>query len=156
MNIFELFGTIAINNRDANEALKDTAQKAEKTGKQIQEAFKKVGSATVKAGKAVIGTATAVAATFTATVESTREYRTAMAQLDTAFTTSGHTAETAKKTYKGLQSVMGDTNAAVEAATALALMCEEEEDLAKWVDICTGAWAVHQGKLPIEGLAEAA
>lgn len=156
MNIFELFGTIAIKNKDANEALKDTAQKAERTGKQIQEAFKKVGSATVKVGKTVGTAVTAVATAWGATIEKTREYRTAMAQLDTAFTTSGHTAETATNTYKGLQAVMGDTNAAVEAASALALMCEEEEDLAKWVDICTGAWAVHQGKLPIEGLAEAA
>lgn len=156
MNVFELAGTIAIKNKDANEALKDTAQKAERTGKQIQEAFKKVGSATVKAGKWAIGTATAISAAFTATVESTRDYRTAMAQLETTFTKQGYSAETATKTYKALQAVLGDTDQTVEAVTALAQMCENEEDLAKWTDICTGVFAEYQGKLPIEGLAEAA
>lgn len=156
MKVFELAGTIAINNMEANSALKDTASKAERTGKQIQEAFKKVGSATVKAGKWVVGTATAVAAAFTATVESTRDYRTAMAKLDTAFTTNGHSAETATKTYKALQAVLGETDQAVEAANHLAVMCKNEEELTKWTDICTGVFAQFGDSLPIEGLTESA
>ena len=152
MNVFELCGTIAINNKGANEALKDTSQKAERTGKQIQEAFKKVGSAVMKAGKWAIGTATAI----TAVVETTRDYRTAMAKLDTAFTTNGHSAETAIKTYKALQAVLGDTDQAVEAANHLAVMCDTEEELANWTDICTGVYAQFGDSLPIEGLTESA
>lgn len=102
MNVFELFGTIAIKNRDANNALNDTAQKAERTSKRIKESFQKIGSVTMKIGKGVMGAATAIGAAFTATVEGTREYRTAMGKLDTAFTTNGHSAETAMKTYKAL------------------------------------------------------
>lgn len=156
MNVFELFGTIAINNKGANDALKDTTQKAERTGKQIQEAFKKVGSATMKYGKWVVGTATAMATAFTATVEKTRDYRTAMAKLDTAFTTNGHSAETATKTYKALQAVLGETDQAVEAANHLAVMCDTEEELANWTDICTGVYAQFGDSLPIEGLTESA
>lgn len=156
MNVFELFGTIAINNKDANSALKDTAQQADRTGKQIQEAFKKVGSATLKVGKAVVGGAVAVASAWAATIETTRDYRTAMAKLDTAYLSNGHSAETAMKTYKALQAVLGDTDQAVEAANHLAVMCDSEEDLAKWTDICMGVYATFGDSLPIEGLTEAA
>lgn len=156
MNIFELAGTIAINNRDANNALKDTSQKAERAGKQIQEAFKKMGSATLKVGKVVVGTATAVGTAWAATVESTRDYRTAMAKLDTAFTTNGHSAKTATATYKALQSVLGETDKTVEAANHLAVMCENEEQLSKWTDICVGVFSQFGDSLPIEGLTEAA
>lgn len=156
MNVFELFGTIAINTRDANKALKDTATKAERTGKQIQDAFRKIGTVSMKIGKTITAGATAIGTAWMATVESTRDYRTAMAQLDTAFVTNGHSAETAKNTYKALQAVLGNTDQAVEAATSLAQMVKNEEDLSKWTEICTGVFAEYQGKLPIEGLTEAA
>ncbi len=156
MNIFELFGTIAIKNRDANNALNETAQKAERTGKRIQEAFKKVGATTLKIGKGLAAGATAVGTAFAATVEKTRDYRTAMGKLETAYVTNGHSAETALKTYRALQSVLGDTDQAVEAANHLAVLCKNEEDLAKWTDICTGVYATFGDSLPIEGLTESA
>lgn len=156
MNVFELFGTIAIKNRDANNALNDTAQKAERTSNRIQESFKKIGSATMKVGKVVMGAATAIGTAFTATVESTRDYRTAMGKLDTAFVTNGHSAETAMKTYQALQAVLGETDQAVEAANHLAVMCDNEKDLATWTDICTGVYATFGDSLPIEGLTESA
>ena len=154
--VFELFGTIAINNRDANASLKDTATKAEKTGKQIQEAFKKIGSTSIKIGKAVIGGATAIGTAFVATVESTRDYRAEMAKLDAAYKANGHSAETAYNTYKALQAVLGETDQAVEAANHLAKMCKNEEDLARWTDVCTGVYATFGDSLPIEGLTESA
>lgn len=156
MNVFELFGTIAIKNRDANAALTDTAKKAEKTGNRIQAAFKNIGAASIKIAKPIVAGATAIATAFTATVETTRDYRTAMAKLDTAFLANGHSAETAKETYKALQKVLGETDQAVEAANHLAVMCDSQEDLAKWTDICTGVFATFGDSLPIEGLTEAA
>mgnify|MGYP003300589112 CR=1 FL=1 len=156
MNVFELFGTIAINNRGANEALNDTAQKAERTGSRIQKAFKNIGSASLKIGKTVVGGATAIATAFAATVETTRDYRTAMAKLDTAFVTNGHSSRAALETYKALQGVLGETDQAVEAANHLAVMCENEKDLARWTDICTGVYATFGDSLPIEGLTESA
>lgn len=155
-SVFELFGSIAIKNRDANEALKDTATKAERTGKQIQEAFKKIGSVSMKIGKGVMAAATAIGASFTATVEGTREYRTAMAKLDAAFIANGHSAETAYNTYKDLQRVLGDTDQATEAANHLAVLCDSEQELDKWTKICQGVYATFGDSLPIEGLTEAA
>lgn len=156
MNVFELFGTIAIKNRDANAALTDTAKKAEKTGNRIQAAFKNIGAAFIKIAKPIVAGATAIATAFTATVETTRDYRTAMAKLDTAFLANGHSAETAKETYKALQKVLGETGQAVEAANHLAVMCDSQEDLSKWTEICTGVFATFGDSLPIEGLTEAA
>ena len=136
MNVFELFGTIAIKNRDANAAIQDTTNKAERAGTKIQAAFKKIGEASIKIAKPIIAGATAIGTAYAAAIETTRDYRTAMAQLETTFITNGHSADTAKKTYQDLQAILGDTDKAVEAATALALMTDNEEDLAKWTDIC--------------------
>lgn len=156
MNVFELFGTIAIKNRDANAAIQDTTQRAERASSKISAAFKKIGETSIKIAKPIIAGATAAATAIAATVEKTRDYRTAMAQLDTAFVTNGFTAKTAYDTYKKFFALLGDTDQSVEAVTALALMCKKEEDLAKWTEICTGVFSVMQGKLPIEGLTEAA
>lgn len=156
MNVFELFGTIAINNRDANSALSDTATKAERTGSRIQAAFKNIGGAALKIGK-VVGTGVmAMGTAIVAGVESSRDYRGEMAKLTTAFVTNGFSAEAAKNTYKRLQAVLGETDQAVEAAGHLAVMVKSEEDLAKWTDICTGVYATFGASLPIEGLTESA
>lgn len=156
MNVFELFGTIAIKNRDANAAISDTTQKAERAGNKIQAAFKKIGDTSMKIAKPIIAGATAAATAITATVEKTREYRTSMAQLEAAFVTNNHSAETAYKTYKALYAVLGETDTAVEAANLLSLMCKNEEDLIKWTDILTGVYAKLPDSLPIESLAESA
>lgn len=156
MNVFELFGTIAIKNRDANAAISDTTQRAERAGKRIQAAFKSIGEASIKIAKPIIAGATAAATAIAATVEKTRDYRTAMAKLDTAFVTNGHSAETAYNTYKALQAVLGETDTAVEAANHLAVLCGSQEDLTKWTDICTGVFATFGDSLPIEGLTESA
>lgn len=45
MELFKLFGTIAIQNADANDAIDDTTDKAEQSESKISSAFKKVGAA---------------------------------------------------------------------------------------------------------------
>lgn len=52
MKIFELLGTIAINNSDANKAIDTTVGRAENSGSKITSVFKKIGTAVV-AGLAV-------------------------------------------------------------------------------------------------------
>ena len=47
MELFKLFGTIAIKNTDANEAIDDTTDKAEQSENKISSAFKKIGAAVV-------------------------------------------------------------------------------------------------------------
>lgn len=142
---------------------KDAAEDIEKTEKEAEEADQAVSDmgdtlATVaKTGFAALAAAaTAAIGAIFATAEATREYRTAMGKLDTAFVDAGHNSETATKTYKELQSVLGDTDQAVEAANFLAKLCDTEEELAAWTEIATGAYAVFGDSMPVEGLAEAA
>ncbi len=88
--------------------------------------------------------------------EATREYRTDMGKLGTAFETAGHSAEAATQTYKELQSILGDSGQAVEAAGHLAQLTDNEKDLATWTNIATGVYATFGASLPIENITEAA
>ena len=88
--------------------------------------------------------------------EGTKEYRTAMGGLETAFTTNGLSAEQAKQSYQSLYGVLGDTGKASEAARFLGLMADSEKELAEWTNAATGIYAVFGDTLPIEGLTEAA
>ena len=51
MNIFELFGTIAVNNSDANKAINDTGKKGADLATKMGKAFDKVGKFAVNCGK---------------------------------------------------------------------------------------------------------
>lgn len=156
MDIFRLLGTIAINNEQANRALHDTAQEAGKTSGSMSSAFEKIGRASLTIGKAVLTAGAAVGTAWIAAIEGTREYRTEMGKLDTAFVTNGHSSAAATKTYRALQAVLGDTDVSVEAANHLAVMTDNEKDLQTWTNICTGVFATFGDSLPIEGLTEAA
>lgn len=92
-----------------------------------------------KGGLAVaVAGATALIGALVATTESTQEYRTEMGKLKTAYEAAGHSTETATRTYKELQSVIGETDQAVEAAQQIALLAESEEDAAKWASYAAG------------------
>lgn len=156
MELFKLLGTIAIKNDQAKKALNETSKEAEKTKSNISTAFEKIGKASLTIGKAVLTAGATVGTAWIAAIEGTREYRTEMGKLDTAFVTNGHSSEAATKTYQALQSVLGDTDVSVEAANHLAVMTDNEKDLQTWTDICTGVFATFGDSLPIEGLTEAA
>ena len=140
---------------DAAKSLDDYADSAEKAEK-ASGGLSKVGQA-VGAGLKAVGAAVAAAGgALVAAAESSRDYRREMGKLDTAFTTAGHSSEAATNTYKALQGVLGETDQAVEAANHLAKLTDNEQDLQKWTDICTGVYATFGASLPIEGLTEAA
>lgn len=156
MDIFRILGTIAIDNEAANRAIDDMAQRAESGGKKTDSAFKKIGESAVKIGKTVFTAGAALGVAWVAAIEGSREYRTEIGQLDTAFTTNGHSAETAKKTYSDLNAVLGDSGQATEAAQHLAMLTDNEKDLQTWTDICTGVYAKFGESIPIESLTESA
>ena len=156
LELFRLLGTIAIKNKDANDALKDTAKEGEKAEKNLSKSFVKIGKSALKIGTALGAAALAAGAALKAIADDTREYRTEMGKLDAAFETAGHSAEAASATYKALNSVLGDSGQAVEASSHLAKLVKDEKDLATWTDICTGVYAAFGASLPIEGLTEAA
>ena len=155
MELFKLIGTIIINNQEANEALAETADNAANTGKETESTFGKISQAAGGIVKAVVGAGVALGGAWLAAIEGSREYRTEMGKLESAFQTAGHSSEVAKKTYSDLNAVLGDTGQAVEASQHLAVLAKNEKDLSTWTDICTGVYATFGESLPIEGLTEA-
>lgn len=115
-----------------------------------------MGNIASKVGAGILGAGVAMGGAFVAAVEGTREYRTQMGLLESAFETAGHTSEEAKNTYSDLNAVMGDTEAAVEASQHIALLADNEKEMNQWTDICTGVFATFGASLPVEGLTEAA
>ena len=156
MEIFKLLGTIAINNDAANKALDDTKQKASETGQETESAFSKIGGAALNIGRVMLTAGAAPGTAWIAAIEGTREYRTHLGMLDTAFHNSGLSSSAARQAYSDLHAVLGDGGQATEAAQHLALLADNEKELKTWTDICTGVYATFGEALPVEGLTEAA
>lgn len=156
MELFRLLGTIAIDNDQANRALEETGQRAQESSQETESAFAKIGAVAGKIATGIGIASVALGGAWLAAIEGSREYRTEMGKLDTAFVVSGHSSEAAKKTYSDLNAVLGDSGQATEAAQHLAKLTDNEKDLQTWTDICTGVYATFGESLPIEGLTEAA
>lgn len=137
-------------------AAKETAEAVENLGNQTEDTSETMAGALATGLTGAAAGITAIATAATAAAESTREYRADMGKLEVAYTTAGHSQEAAKKTYEELQKVLGDSGQAVEAASHLAQLAKNEEDLAKWTEIATGVYASFGDSLPIENLTEAA
>lgn len=152
LEVFKLFGSIFINTDEADTSISKTEKKASSFKESLGKGIATAG----KWGAAVVGGATAAAGALGTVAESTREYRTEMGKLDTAYSTSGYSTEAATKTYKNLYAVLGDSGQSVEAANHLAKLCDTENELQSWTDICTGVFATFGDSLPVEGLTEAA
>lgn len=156
MELFKLFGSIAIDNSQANKALDDTAKKAGSSSTEVSDAVNKIGSVAGGIARGIGVAGAAIGGAWIAAIEGSREYRNEMGLLDSAFLASGHSSETAQQTYSDLNAVLGDTQQAVEASQHLAKLTDNEKDLQTWTNICTGVYATFGQSLPIEGLTEAA
>lgn len=136
----------------SNEDVGDSAKEAGKDSKNFAENLKSLFTC-VKVTAAGIG---ALIAQIVNCAEASEEYRREMGKLDTAFTTANHSSEAAKTTYKELQSILGETDQAVEAANHLALLGDNEKDLSKMTNALIGVYGTFGASLPLEALTEAA
>ena len=154
MELFRLFGEIAIDNTEAKNALDETSTRANETANETESAFGKIGSVAKNIAVGIGTAGLALGGAFIGAIEGTREYRTEMGLLESAFLTAGHSSEEAKRTYSELNAVLGDSGQAVEASQHLALIADNEEELAGLTNILTGVYATFGESLPLEGLAE--
>ena len=142
--------------QDVADVLADVEKEAKEAGDGFT-VFK--GAVATFAGNAMtslVGSVRDGISSFMTLGDETREYRTELGKLETAFTTAGFTTEAATNTYKELYSVLGDEGQSVEAANMLAKLVDTEEELAEWTNIATGVYGTFGASLPIESLAEAA
>lgn len=124
--------------RSVTEVLEDMGGEAKETGDGFT-TFK--GAIASFAGNMLSGFVSAIGEGISAIVglaDETREYRTELGKLETAFTTAGFSGENATDTYKSLFGVIGEADQSVEAAQQIALLADAEEDLAKWADLAGG------------------
>lgn len=140
MELFKLFATLAIRNKEANDALDETSDKAEGAKGKFANAFEKMGTAAVKFGKVVatgvIAGAGAVAAITKQAVEAYADYEQLVGGVETlfgksadivmnyannAYKTAGMSANEYMETVTGfsaslLQSLDNDTEKAAQKA----------------------------------------
>ena len=138
------------------DALKGLDKETEAAEESTEGLGKKMGSLAKGGAKVLAAGVTAVTGALVASAEASREYRTEMGKLEAAYRSADHSAETATKTYKTLQSVIGETDQSVEAAQQIALLAESEEDAAKWADLAAGVFGKFGDALQPETFFEAA
>ena len=131
------------------------ANKFTQAGRSIQSVGNKLTEAGQK-GMKFTGIVAGAAAGLAAATEANREYREDINRLEAAFTTAGKTVEDANQAYHDFYVILGEEDRSVEAVNHLAKLCNSQEELAKWSDICAGVSATFGDSLPIEGLTEAA
>lgn len=142
--------------RQSLEEVSNAEREASRSGRSVAEVLDDVGDSagdagdgftTFKgaiasfAGNMLTGFVNAIGEGISAIVnlaDETREYRTELGKLETAFSTAGFSGDNATDTYKELFSVIGETDQAVEASQQIALLASAEEDLAKWADLAGG------------------
>jgi len=141
----------------------ETKEELEELNKSLEDqkqAAKDLGGGIMRgAAVGVAGFAAACAGalgTLSSIVEETKELRTQMGQLETAFTHNGHSVEASKKTFDDLYAVLGDSQAATEASMHLSQFAKNEKELEEMTNSLTGAYARFGGSLPLENIAEGA
>ncbi len=140
----------------AAQGLDDLGDSAEDAGKGFNTADIAIGTFISNGVTALVSKVGEAIGQIAALADETREYREDMAKLETAFTTAGHSTETANEAYSSFYRILGESDRSVEAVNHLAELTKNEQEIAQWGTIAAGVTAKFGDSLPIEGLTEAA
>lgn len=162
MKLFELLGSIVINNGEANEEIDDTTKKAEDSSSKIGKAFSTMGKGIIGgakiAGKAILGIGAAAATgvtTFLATAESTREYREELSKLTNMAKQVGTSSDYIKDKWMSMSAVLGDEGAVTEGLNnIMAAGFTTQESIDGITEVLEGAALKWKDTLKFEGLAD--
>lgn len=142
--------------REAADQFQEMADSAAEGVDRMNTGFGNLASGVGTVVGAVTGAFAAVGGALLYASESTQEYRTNMAKLETAFVEAGSTAATASQMYTSFFGFLGDEGQATEAAAHLAQLTNDQKALSEWTTIAAGVYATFGDSLPIENLTEAA
>lgn len=143
----------------AQKAIKEVSGELNGLSKSAKSSSGKVGAAMkgiAKGAAIAVAAIAAVGAAIVALGKKSLEFTREHAKLVASFQAVGASAQHAESTYKGLYRFLGDSGKATEAASHLALIATNQEQLAEWTRISQGVYARFGDSLPIEGLTEAA
>lgn len=165
MNIFEIFGTIAINNANADKAITDTGNRANKLASSMGKSFDKIGKMAISCGKVIASGLSIGAAAMTAILKSSfdeyAEYEQLVGGVETLFKdSSSKVMDYAKQAYReqGLSAnaymstvtsfsaslingLHGDTAAAAEMANiAITDMADNANTFGTSIDLIQNAY----------------
>lgn len=162
MKLFELLGSIVIDNREANEEIDDTTKKAEDSSSKIGKAFSTMGKGIIGgakiAGKAILGIGAAAATgvtAFLATAESTREYREELSKLTNMAKQVGTSSDYIKNKWMSMSAVLGDEGAVTEGLNnIMAAGFTTQESIDGITEVLEGAALKWKDTLKFEGLAD--
>ena len=162
MKLFELLGSIVIDNREANEGIDDTTKKAEDSSSKIGKAFSTMGKGIIGgakiAGKAILGIGAAAATgvtAFLATAESTREYREELSKLTNMAKQVGTSSDYIKDKWMSMSAVLGDEGAVTEGLNnIMAAGFTTQESIDGITEVLEGAALKWKDTLKFEGLAD--
>ena len=127
MDLFKLFGTIAINNSDANKKIDETTNKASKTSdyfSKMGSKFSSVGTAIGVVGKKMMPVSLGIAGIGTASVKTAADFEASMSQVAATMGITSEEINNGSKEYKKLEAAareMGSKTkfSAQESAEAL-------------------------------------
>lgn len=135
------------------DSLDDVEDASGKIGTSLKDIF--AGNVLANAASAVAGAVANIAGSFINLDEATEEVRENLSKVDSAFTTSGKSSESARKAYRDFYKILGDSDTAAESTQLLAQLAENEQDVDKWTRTATGVMATFGDSLPINSLIEA-
>ena len=142
--------------QEAADRFEELADSAREGVDQMSTGFGNLANGAKTMVTAITGAFAAVGGAMLYASESTVEYRTNMAKLETAFVDAGGTAETAAQKYKDFYGFLGDEGQATEATQHLAQLTTDQKSLSEWTNIARGAFSLFGSSLPIESMMEAA
>ena len=87
MELFKLFGTIAVNNSEANQAIQETTEKGENLATTIGQSVSKAGETVSSIGKKLAPVSVAVGGVLTASAKGANDFSNGMAKMSTLFDT---------------------------------------------------------------------
>lgn len=135
------------------DSLDDVEDASGKIGTSLKDIF--AGNVLADAASAVAGAVANIAGSFINLDEATEEVRENLSKVDSAFTTSGKSSESARKAYKDFYKILGDSDTAAESTQLLAQLAENEQNVDKWTRTATGVMGAFGDSLPINSLIEA-
>lgn len=138
----------------ASDDLGESLAKASDGGGKIKEIF--AGNVLAGGAMALAGAVANIASSFLNIDKATEEVRENLAKVDSAFSASGKSSESARKAYRDFYKILGDSDTAAESTQLLAQLAKSEQEVDKWTRTATGVMATFGDSLPINSLIEAA